>query len=52
MCSQTEVWNYWSALKYLFKVGGYVTKDVYPNGETLSLLPTFVLMNRLSLVIM
>ena len=24
-----EVWNYWSALKYLFKVGGYVSKKVY-----------------------
>jgi len=24
-----EVWNYWSALRHLFKIGGYVSKEVY-----------------------
>lgn len=33
MCNHTEVWNYWSALKHLFKFGGCVTKEVYPSGE-------------------
>jgi len=28
-----NVWNYWSALTYLFKVGGSIDKEVYPNGE-------------------
>ena len=28
-----KVWNYWSALRYLFKVGGSVNKEVYLSGE-------------------